>query len=271
MVKRKVKKKKAEKKNEKKTDFEKGIDEMKKKGNLSFNYPESFVAHGVKYVREDKACEYANSVPEEMKEQFLMKRVKKVWWNPLSWFAKDEMFEPKGNLLFLMDNEGNLRVFDKVKSGYFMIDDNLDYLGNELPEGKEPKYLILKPNKLRSLIFENEKGKDVHWKCWVADINNVNALPENASYDCDDVADLVNKAVSGNKAFNKRDKSFSFGKWLPWIFGVGVVIYMGYIAITKNLMGLGEIVGYGEFAKKEVVNVVTQNISDVVPGGSLSG
>lgn len=260
-------KKKSEKKEEKKTDFEKEINEKKKKSS-EFSYPDKVILGGVKYIREDKTIEYANSLPEEITERFLVRKAKRKWYNPFSWFERDEEFKPKGNLLFLMDNEGNMRIYDKVQSGYFKV-----YEGLETQEKKgkgEPKYIILKPNKLRTITFENEKGNEEYWKCWVADVNNVNALPENPMYDCDDVADIVNKAAAGNKEFNKKDNGFSIGKWLPWIFGALVIGYLVYTAITKNLFGLGDAVGYGKHAVATATQTIVQNAtSGNVPGGTL--
>lgn len=264
-----AKKKTTKKKSKKLTDFETEI-EAKKKEDKSFNYPDNVLVRGVKYIREDKTIEYANSIPEEVTERFLVKKPKKTLWNPFSWFEKEEEFEPKGNLLLLMDNDGNLRIYDKVQSGYFKFNDNLE---RAKEDDKDPKLIILKPNKLRTITFENEKKKhgEEYWKCWVADVNNVNALPEDPSYDCEDVADLVNKAVAGNRAFNKKESGFNFGKWLPWIFGGLVVVYLIYTAVTKNLFGLGDLVGYGKEVAPAVADAVKTNVSNgAVPGGSLN-
>lgn len=245
------------------TQYEREIEEKRKRTNL--DYPERVqYGEGVVYVREDQAVKYAEEMPVEMKERFLIRRKRKSWYNPLSWFGGEEEYRPKGNLLLLMDNESNIRLYDKVKPGYFRI--------NQLDkdDGGEEKYLILKPYKLRNITFEDENGKEEYWKGWVADINNVNALPENPSYDCEDVSQLINRAVSGNKEFNRKDKGMTWG-WVKWVAIGLVIVYLGYMVVTKNLFGVGDLVGYVPKSAKVGADVIANSgVTNIVPGGSIA-
>lgn len=273
MAKKKVTRKKEDEKVMSK--FEKGIQE-KRKTNLSFSYPESTIIGGIKYVREDVAVKYANSIPEEIKDNFLIKRQKREWYNWKRWlfgkWGKEIEFEPKGNMLFLMDNDGNIRVYDKVQSGYFRVNDNYD----RGEKGKiNDKYIILKPNKLRTIVFEDEDEfgeiRENYLKAWVADVNNVNALPENPAYDCEDVSEFVNKAVIGNREFTRPEKKGGFTKWLPWVFGGIAILTILYMMVNKNIFGLGDMLGVTKQAVTTTTQTIVQNASSgSVPGGTLS-
>lgn len=260
-----IKKKGKKDKKEMLTEFEQDLEERKAE-DPELQYPVKTLINGVNYVREDQAIKYVNSLPEEVTERFLIRKPVKRIWNPFSWFAKEEEYKPRGNMLWLMDNEGNVRVWDKIQSGVFKI--------NEYHKGskeKDPQHLILKPGKLRTITYENEHGREEYDKVWIADINQSTALPNEGGYDCETVSDAINQAVTGNRNFNKKDSSFGWG-WIKWVFIALVVIYLGYIIVTKNLWGVGDLVGYGKTATVGAGNALTSagNGSNVA-GGTLQG
>lgn len=258
-------KKKTEKKKKVLSEFEKDL-EIKKQENPEERYPPKMLISGVNYIREDEAVKYANSMPEEVTERFLIRKPVKRIWNPLSWFSKEEEYKPRGNMLLLMDNEGNLRIWDKVQSGVFKVNER-----HKDSQNKEPQHLILKPSKLRTITYENDEGREEYDKCWVADINNANALPEEPSYDADAVSEVVNKAVSGNKAFAQVGGNFGWG-WLVWLFWGLVGAYLIYIVVSKNLFGVGDFFGVGQSVVVGASNNLTNPGGPVdVAGGTISG
>lgn len=257
------------KKAKKKSGFEENI-EKKRIENPEFNYPEKLDVKGIKYIREDFAVKYANSIPEEVTENFLIKRNKRCLWKPWTFLKPAiEEFKPKGNLLLLLDNEGNIRIYDKVQSGYFKFNDELEEVEGS---NNNTKYLILKPNKLRSIIFDDEKNQlEEKWQGWVCDVNSAIPYPHAPEYDCEDVSQAINRAISGNRAFARKEEGGSFWKFLPWMIGIIGFVYVAYLAITKNLFGLGDLVGYGKSAVDTAVNSGAVNITSAVPGGTITG
>ena len=235
------------------------------------DYPDKVDMGGVDYIREDLADR-----PREVTDLFLMKKKRKKvkFYNPFTWHrvlfkGGEEIFEPKGNLLFLMDNEQGIKIYDNVKSGVFRLK-QFEGTTNE-----RENYIILKPNKLRILRFEDEDAstkkfkQEFHWRCWVADINSVNALPPEAMYDTEDVGQLVRRAISDTQSFEKPKKGSQWGKWLKYIM-IGLIIgYVIYLAITKYHIG-----DWGLFdSLKSGVGAVGKAVgggSEAVTGGTLS-
>lgn len=234
------------------------------------DYPDKVDMGGVDYIREDLADK-----SREITEKFLWRKKKKKvkLWNPFTWHralfsGKEELFEPKGNLLFLLDNEQGIRIYDKVKSGVFRLK---QYEGTQ---NEREDYIILKPNKLRILRFEEEDPteegfkKEHHWRCWVADINNVTALPQEAMYDTEDVGQLIRRAISDTQSFEKPEKKGKWGKWLKYI-AIGLIIaYILYLAVTKYHIGdwFGGIGG----SAKGVISGLSGGGSQAVVGGTIS-
>lgn len=230
------------------------------------DYPESVEIKGINYIRED-----IKENPQEITEKFLNRKLSFKWWNVLTWdlFNKPRIFKPRGNLLFLLDNENNIKIYENVKSGVFRIK------LNEGTDNEKENFLILKPNKLRALRFFDWDGQqgvlnEDFWRCWVHDINSPTSYPHEPMYDTEQVGEAIRKAVTDRRTFDEGKKKGFGGNWLFWIMIALIVSYAVYLIGVK----------YGGFAKlqgmfpKEAVAVTTTTLKNMVtnvPGGTLSG
>jgi hypothetical protein len=245
-------------------------DQYKKLGEREGDYPEKIDVGGVDYVRAD-----VKDNPKEVTERFLKKVKRPKWYNPKSYvpigwkgfFAPDIMeFKPKGNLLFLLDNEEGIRIFENVKPGVFRTK---QYEGTT---NERENFIILKANKLRTIRFDGvdektgEEKEDL-WKCWVADINNFNAYPDDPLYSSEAVSEAIRRAIADRRAFDEGKKKGGIGAWLKYIAIGLVVVYVIYLIGVK----------YGAFEKlgliKPAVDAMAQNSGATitnVPGGTVS-
>lgn len=245
---------------------------MKKKGKLKDNidYPDKIDMGGVYYVREDRVPEMIAEMPQEVRENFLKRKKKGKWWKPWSWnvFGREEEFGRDGNFLFLLDNEGNMKIYENVPTGIFKIKEF------EGTDRETEKFLVLKPNKLRTITFEKEdkktgKEKEYYLKGWVADINNPVALPEDPKYDCEEVGTIVRKAVSGTADFYDAKKKGAWN-WLKWVTIGLVAIYVIYLGITKYHIGDWFDFGSAKNIASNVIGSGNPGVNGSVPGGSLT-
>lgn len=214
-----MKKKKASKKKineeeqiikELKEKFEKDDDVLKLE-----DYPEEKDYNGVKYYREDIMKNI-----EELKDELPFKEInrKKKWYNPFSW-KKKEPEKQEGNDLFLMDNEMGIKYYTNVHAGVFQIE-------KEVNEGEKSRTdgIILKPNKLRT--YEDKDGN--LRRCWVADINNSVALPDEPIYSAQAVSETIRSAIDSYMDFGNVKKKPWWRDYLWIIPTVLIVLYFMY-------------------------------------------
>lgn len=237
-------------------------------GNIK-NYPDKVEIKGIPYIRED-----VHNNPREITEKFLERRKKRSIVDPRRWvgykYGPMEKFEPKGNLLFLMDNENGIKIYDNVKAGIFRTKEN------EGTDNEKENYLVLKPNKLRVIKWEDydertDEIKEDMWRAWIHEVNSVTSYPVEPMYDTEEVGQAIRKAVADRKAFDEGQKKGRFGNWLFWIavaLGVGYGIYL--VGFKWGVFeSLGIIKHAVAPAVQQVVNNSTQSGVTIVPGGTV--
>jgi len=240
-------------------------------GEREGDYPDKVDIGGVDYIRAD-----VKENPREVTEKFLRRVKMPKWYSPtkyvpVGWKGFNapiiEEFTPQGNLLFLLDNEEGIRIFENVKPGIFRTKQF------EGTDNERENFIVLKANKLRTLRFDGwDEGKGVVkeelWKAWIADINNFNAYPDDPLYSSEAVSEAIRRAIADRRAFDEGGKKSSWMNWLKWVAIAAVVGYVGYLVFYQY--GLGETLGI----IKPAVDTATQGAGAVVtnvPGGTVSG
>lgn len=237
-------------------ELTKETEELEEKVNIE-DLPITVDVKGIRYVREDY-----NESPKEVTEKFLQKKEKFNWKKPKTYLTAiqgSKPYEPKGNLALVLDNEGNLIIYDNVKSGIFKI------RKNEGTDREYDDYIILRPNKIRNIRWwdynqKEEKLEEENWKAWVLDINSATALPTEPQYDTEQVGQLVRKVATDRKALDDGLKKKLWKNWL-WYVAIGlIVIYIIWLAWSKY--GIAELVT-GAIP-------VAKNTATSVTGGTLT-